>query len=156
MSLFSHVGVGDGSQVIKLGSKCLYALSHLTGTQEEILNGRSRKWEFLNNGVQSHRGFPFPSVPLHGFTTQSNGLSSALWYSGPHSCLFYFFRVFGFLISFLLSHHIALPVHAFIYHKKIPFIPSPVFSEASDSCLSPTPFYSNPFLHSQQVHYLRQ
>lgn len=39
--------------------------------------------------------------------------------------------------------------------QKIPFKPSPVFSEASDSCLSPNPFYSNPFLHSQQVHYLR-
>lgn len=59
---FSLVGKGDGTQVIKLGSECLYALSYLTGTQEEIPNGRSRKWEILNNGVQSHRGFPFPSV----------------------------------------------------------------------------------------------
>lgn len=59
---FSHVGIGDGTQVIKLGSEYLYTLSYLTGTQEEILNGRSRKWEILNNGVQSHGGFPSPSV----------------------------------------------------------------------------------------------
>lgn len=43
---FSHVGIGDETQVIKLGRECLYTLSYLTGTQEEILNGRAESEKF--------------------------------------------------------------------------------------------------------------